>query len=267
MLRQFMKSAFWDGWDHLLVVIIGNAGFIALTALYYAAATCWPAIRLVVSLVFGALAGAHACALAAMFAPGNETSPREGNVRLYVRSMRKAGTTGMVAGSLCAGTIWLSLSLLPFWLALGALGAVAAAVVILVAVWVVLSLGWVPAVIHTSRATGFQALRKAFAAMAGNPLLSIFLALYNVLGLALSIPLAMLVPGPSGLVMNSCTALRLDMLRYRWLVSVADSQPAGHGSPLWQKSVPWGLLLKEEKDRTAGRRLRDAMFFRSSGGN
>ncbi len=109
------------------------------------------------------------------------------------------------------------------------------------------------------------AFRKAFAAGLGNPGLTLFLALYNLLTLIVSLPLAMLVPGPAGTVLAGVTALRMDMRRYRWLVSLADG---GNDGPRRAEmmAVPWALLLKDERERTAGRRLRDAFGFRGGNG-
>lgn len=263
MIRQLLKSAFWDGWDNLVPMVAGNAAFAALAALWYLAAATLasPWLALLAQGAVGALAFAHACALAGMFARGIAAVGRGGAARAYLDSARRAGPTGLVAGFLSACVTGFLILALPFWLAMGALGIVAVGLALWASVWALLALAWVPAVCAATGSLGLAAFKKALSATAGNPGLTLFLALYNLVTLALSLPLAMLLPGPAGTVMAGLTALRLDLLRYRWLVDAAESRGDGL-SRAEMRAVPWAQLLKDERERMAGRRLRDALGFR-----
>ncbi len=261
MIRFLLKKTFWDGWDNLLALALGNAAWVALAALAaggFALAQSAAADALVLLAAFLA-AGVHGCAWA-----GSCRAMAEGGTRLFAAwraALSSTWRTGLLTGFLYAAGTGVVLFSLPYYVALGGIAGAAALGVIL---WLVATLGlalqWMPAVSAVSQARGLRALRMSFGVLAGNPALSLFLWAYNAFQLAVSVPLGMFAPGPSGLVLASVEALRLDMLRYRWL---ADAS-AGTGGTA-QRRPPWGELLAAERERLGERKLREALFFGGRG--
>lgn len=254
MVRFFLKKTFWDGWDNLFALILGNAGYVALAAAAYGLISLarGPVPDFLVFAAACALAGAHACALAAAFTAVADGG--SGLAREYRRGLASTWSTGAALGVLVALSLGALALAVPYYAAVGGLpGAAAIGFILWMLAVLWLALQWTPAVAALTGARRLKAVRKSFTALLANPGLSLVLAAHRLVTLAISLPLAMFVPGPAGMELASVEALRLDLRRYAWLVGRGEHAAAG--------PVPWASLLADDAERLGARSLREALFF------
>ena len=93
-----------------------------------------------------------------------------------------------------------------------------------------------------------------FLLFADNPGFSFSLALYNLVSLALSLFLALLMPGFAGVALASDDAMRLRMYKYDWL----EQHPGLDARA--RKDIPWDELLAEDRELVGKRTLKGMIF-------
>jgi hypothetical protein len=69
--------------------------------------------------------------------------------------------------------------------------------------------------------------------------------------LAVSLFLALLFPGPAGILLFLDEAMRLRLLKYDWLEANPDAN---------RRKIPWDALLIEEREKTGTRSLKSFIF-------
>jgi hypothetical protein len=253
MIGFFIKKAFFDGWDHLFSIVFLNVGFIAVLALgaLLPGALGGPAWLGLGFVVVAALLGSvwwatcvyalkpvsdfgsfHACdlgpALKEAFVPGLQ-----------------------MGGILVLGILFLSIGL-PFYFQIdNLLGPFAAGLLFWCAVILALALQYyVP--LRARLGGGLRKnLRKSFLVFFDNPLFSLFLFVYNALGLALSFLLAFLAPGFGGVALAMDVAIRLRLYKYDWL----EANPEAN-----RRQIPWPELLAEDEELVGKRTLKGMIF-------
>jgi hypothetical protein len=94
-------------------------------------------------------------------------------------------------------------------------------------------------------------IKKSFLIFLDNPGFSLFLFLYNLVGLALSFFLVGLLPGFAGVALAMDGALRLRLYKYDWL----ETHPEAN-----RKELPWEELIAEDRE-LVGKRTLKGMFF------
>jgi hypothetical protein len=253
MIGFFLKKSFFDGWDNLFTLVFLNLGFVLVIGLgvLLPGALGVPA-WLGYSAGFLAIMALSVWWSACVFALRKVAD--FGTVKLS--DMPQALRDGLVPGLqvgifLIAGWILLSVGL-PFYLSKGGmLGALAAGVLFWCAVIVILSIQYyIP--LRARLGGGLRKnLRKSLLLFFDNGPFSIFLFFYNVLGLALSLPLAFIMPGPAGAALALDVALRLRLYKYDWLEANPDAR---------RRSPPWAELLAEDRELVGHRTLKGMIF-------
>jgi hypothetical protein len=253
MIGFFVKKAFFDGWDHLFSLILLNLGFIAALAIGFAlpgsiGLPTWASIALGVI----ALAAGSVWWSASVYAMKEVAAFGSFHLREMGTHLREALVPGLQFGLLLI-VGWFVVSVgLPFYLSIGGiLGALAAGVIFWCAIILLLSLQYyIP--LRARLGGGLKKnLRKSFVMFFDNPGFSIFLFLYSVLTLVISLFLAFLLPGFGGVALAHDVALRLRLYKYDWL----EANPEGN-----RRAIPWEELLAEDRD-LVGKRTLKGMFF------
>lgn len=253
MIGFFVKKAFFDGWDHLYSLVGMNLVHLALALLCMAVplAAGFPVPVIAVLAVIGVLAMSlwqTACArMAASIA--DYASPRFGEA---LRGLASDWKTGLQLGAINLAIIGAIFLGIPFYLSLdGFIPMFAAALLFWTAMVAVLVLQYyLP--IRIALGGGFRKnLRKSLILAMDNPGFSLFLALYGLVTLALSVLPAFLAPGLSGLAVARADAVKLRLLKYDWL----EKNPGAD-----RKAVPWNELLAEERELVGERTLKGMIF-------
>jgi hypothetical protein len=103
-------------------------------------------------------------------------------------------------------------------------------------------------------------IKKCIIIFFDNPGFAVFTLLYTIVTLVLSLILALLLPGPAGLLLFLDEALRLRLLKYDWL-EANPADPASNKRPAFSKrEIPWDAILIDEREKTGTRTIRNFIF-------
>jgi uncharacterized membrane protein YesL len=253
MIGFFIKKSFFDGWDHLFSLILLNLGFIAVVGLGFVlpgslGAPGW----LIIALIAVSLAAVSVWMSACIYALKGVSDFGSIHFSDIWGFVKQGLVPGLQVGGLLVAGYFVLRTGLPFYLQIGGiLGALAAGVIFWCAVILVLALQfYIP--LRARLGGGLRKnLRKSFVIFFDNPGFSIFLFLYSAVTLALSIFIAFLLPGFSGVALAQNVALRIRLYKYDWL----EEHPEAN-----RREVPWDKLLEEDRD-LVGKRTLKGMFF------
>lgn len=253
MIGFLIKKTFFDLWDNLFRVALVNLGFIASAAIpvfippllesvpvLAAAALC---IGILWCFVY--LAAAALC----LKSISDYGSFEFGE---FIMHLKLAWPAGLVMGGFVC-ILWLLVTVaIPFYLSMTSLvGLLLAAVIFWTMVVSILSLQFFLPIRARLDSKIPKILKKCFLIFFDNPLFCIFSLVYCMLTLALSVFLALLFPGPAGLLLYLDEALRLRLLKYDWLEANPDAN---------RRQIPWDALLIEEREKTGSRSLKNFIF-------
>lgn len=253
MIGFFIKKAFFDGWDHLFALVLLNLVFLLLIALgvLVPGIAGLPAWIGVASLLVALAAGSvwYSTCVFALLPVADFGSISFAGV---VAALKKSVLPGLQVGCIYGGAAFLLSIGIPFYLSKGGFfGSLSCGLLFWCAVILALSLQfYIP--LRARLGGGFRKnLRKSFILFFDNPGFALFIFLYSAISLVISLFLAFLIPGFSGVALASDVALRLRMRKYDWL----DENPGAN-----RKRVPWDELLVEDRELVGKRTLKGMIF-------
>jgi len=250
MIRFLVSKTFFDGFDHLLAMILMSLGALVLAVLAVLAARPGHPLLLlaapVLLLGFWAWSGAQACLLQRL--AGFQTV-RAGDV---AGALRRGWLPGLQAGLTLTGVLLLGLLSSGFYLRLHSLSGVLLAALSFALLFIaILSLQYLLPILILMPGGYTQALKKCFLICFDNAPFSLFLLAWSLaLGL-LSCCFAFLLPGTAGVHLARINGLRLRLYKYDWL----EAHPGTAREP-----IPWAALLEEDRARVGPRSLRSLIF-------
>lgn len=253
MLSFFVKKAFFDGWDHLFGLVLLNLGFVVILGLafFVPGLVGGGALVFYLSLAPFVLLGAVWWSLC-VHALSEVADYGDLSFRTLPALLKKALVPGLQYGVMGI-LVTLALGIgLPFYLSRGGLlGAAAAGLLLWGSIFFLLALQWyLP--LRVRLGGGFlKNLKKAFIIFFDNAFFSVFLFVWTILSLALSVVLALLIPGLAGIALGLDDALKLRLYKYDWL----EAHPGAKRSDL-----PWEELLTEDKELLGPRSLKNMIF-------
>lgn len=257
MIGFFIKKSFFDGWDNLLSLLLVNLGHIALLL---AALAVWGYVQ---SLPLALLLMAVLILLWSFYCGGASAAAKrfaaygKGDWRSFGQGIgRHLGHCLLSFGVAAAALVCLVLGI-PFYLqTLGGLAGVALAAFMF---WLVVFVGlamqyFFPLAQTFEKDRPLKTFKKCFYVLAGNFGFSVFLAFHTIANLALSLVLALMLPGLAGVQLSQAVALRLILLKYDWLEDHPDLSPKERRRP------PWDEILVEEREAVGHRTLKGMIF-------
>lgn len=254
MIGFFIKKAFFDGWDNLFSLLLLNLGFTAILGLGVALPASLEAPKwLMITLGSLSLATASVWWSTCVYSLNAVADFKGMKFSDVGAAIKPALVPGLQTGFFLVAILLIVWAGLPFYFSVvgGFLGTLAAGVVFWCAIVLLLALQYyVP--VRSRLGGGFKKnIRKSFLLFFDNPGFSLFLFIYNLIGLVLSFFVAGLLPGLAGVALGSSDALRLRLYKYDWL----EANPEAN-----RKKVPWDELLVEDRD-LVGKRTLKGMFF------
>ncbi len=170
----------------------------------------------------------------------------------FFGNIKKGFKAGLILGLLLLAVFIILAIGIPFYLNMGSLfGILIAAFIFWSAITVFLALQyWFPIRARLDEKP-LKILRKCFIVLIDNLGFSIFLALCNIVTLALSAFLGFLLPGPAATLLFLDEALRLRLYKYDWIEENPDAD---------RKKIPWEALIGEDRDTTGTRSFRSFIF-------
>jgi uncharacterized membrane protein YesL len=253
MVGFFLKKSFFDLWDNLLpsllmnfaflLLIAGTIGLVGLLNTTSALAFIFLAVGIVACFVY---AGAVACAVREF------GDYRSIGFKGFFASFKESWRAGLFLGIGFALVCLIVLIGIPFYVAFNSMiGLIAAALIFWTVVVLFLAMQYFFPLYSRLDHSIKKSVRKSFLVFFDNPGFSIVLFLYSTVMLAVSVPLAFLIPGFTGILLAQSDALKLRILKYDYL----ETNPEAN-----RRKIPWTSLLYEERERVGPRTLRNFIF-------
>ncbi len=254
MIGFFIKKAFFDGWDNLLGLVGYNLGYLvvllgAYGALEVLAVSSWLGIALLI--VVSALNSAYSGTVSYLVKQyAWYQKPAFAEIKMaFLDSWRHSVLHFLINTML----LLVAFVVLPFYLSAQSMLMFAIAVVLF---WVALAclmamMYYFPLAAQMPRDNPRKTLKKSFMVLGDNMGFSIFLGLYSIVGTALTVVFATIIPGVAGMSLGHQVAMKLLMFKYDYLEEHPDTK---------KRQVPWEELLFEERERVGKRTLRGMIF-------
>ena len=274
MIGFLIRKSFYDLWDNMFRIVIINLGFIALAAIPVFIPRLISSIfdSQALEMAFTAL-GILLCTIylsAAAYTIKSVSDYGSFSFGDFLRNVKKAWPAGVVMGIFVFLLFIIVFIVMPFYMSIESMmGLVLGAVVFWTAVFGLLSFQYYFSVcarlINNTGSDSLQmagnrsirgadlikAFKKCMLILLDNSGFSIFLILHNAGVLIISMVLALLFPGPAGLLLYVDEALRLRLLKYDWLEANPDAD---------RRKIPWDALLIEEREKTGTRTFKSFIF-------
>jgi hypothetical protein len=257
MIGFLLKKTFYDLWDNAFKIIVLNLGFLACTAIpiLFTSLTAQLADSAILNLVIIAL-GIFVCSVylsAAAFSI--KTISDYGNFTFgsFFASFKQAWPAGLVMGGFTFLLFLIFTLILPFYLTMEpfAAGIVVSAIIFWSSIFAILSFQYFFTVYIRLSTNIIKTFKKCILISLDNTGFSIFLVFNNIFALLISVIIALMFPGPVGVLLYLDEALRLRLLKYDWL----EANPGAD-----RRKIPWDALLIEEREKTGTRSFRNFLF-------
>ena len=254
MIGFFIKKAFFDGWDNLIGMVIHNLGYL-LVLLALMGSMTLSEVNLGLSFITLILSAA----LFAFFTSGAtattyaysryERSGFEG----FKRGIRESWRHALLYWALIVLDISLIIFVIPFYISYSNIfGTILSVVLFWVFAGLSLALMYFFPLSYAMRGDRpLKTLKKSFIIVLDNLWFSLFLAIYLMINLVLSIFLAGLAPGFTGMMLACSDATKLLMLKYDYIEENPEAD---------KRHIPWDELLYEERECVGHRSLRNMIF-------
>ena len=257
MKGLLIRKAFYDGWDSVLFLLLGNIllfvvafGGFALAHLTAPTFGIFLTILAIAILLLGVLLLAISDELARV------SAFQPFSLKRFFLSMKKY----LLLGPLYILIFIFFLVLFPlavYWyFSLGGLlGTVLGLIMFWISLIFYLAFQWFLPVKSQLEGNFVKALKKCFIIFFDNPGFSLFMLLYSLVILVLSMIPFLLLPGISGILLAQNEAFRLLMRKYDWMEEHPELDFATA-----RKNVPWDEVLSEEYDAVDSRSLKGLIF-------
>jgi hypothetical protein len=253
MIGFLIKKNFFDLWDNLFKVALINLGFIASVAIPVFIPSLLASVPvLAMIVVFFGILWCLVYLSAASLSLKTISDYSSFGFQDFWANLKLALPAGLALGVFVFLGYILSFFIIPFYLQMNSMiGLLLAAVIFWTLVVAVLSFQFFLAVRARLDTKLFKIIKKCFIFFFDNPGFCVFSCLNNLVMLALSLFLALLFPGPAGILLFLDEAMRLRLLKYDWLEANPDAN---------RRKIPWDALLIEEREKTGTRSLKSFIF-------
>ncbi|MDR2899918.1 MAG: hypothetical protein LBV20_00155 [Treponema sp.] len=253
MIGFLLKKTFFDLWDNLFRVAFINLGFILSLALSVLLLTLsadvtilFYAIILICILWCSVYLSAAALCLSAI------SDYKTFGFADFFKQFKSAWPAGLAFGLIVFVIVFISSAVIPFYLSMESmLGLLLASIIFWTFAAAILSFQFFFAIRSRLDTKLSKIIKKSFIIFLDNPGFAIFSLLHNTVILILSIFLALLFPGPAGILLYLDEALRLRLLKYDYLEANPDAN---------RRKIPWDALLIDEREKTGDRSLKSFIF-------
>jgi hypothetical protein len=259
MIGFVIKKTFYDFWDNLHRVVLINLGFIvSLGVPVFLAPLLESLPPLFWMILLGGVLWCFVYLAAAALSLGAVSDYGAFGFGDFFRNLKAGWPAGLVLGFL-AMVLWvLAAAAFPFYLGMKSpAGLFLAALIFWILAAAVLSFQFYFPLRARLDKNLIGALKKCVLIFFDNPGFWVCVFFCGLIILGASVFLALLLPGPAGILLFLDEALRLRLLKYDWL----DAHPAetsGRGRK--GRRIPWDEILAVERERTGSRSLKNLMF-------
>jgi hypothetical protein len=253
MIGFLIKKTFFDLWDNLFRAALINLGFIASAAIPVFIPPLFESLPLVglIVLVLGIVWCFIYLAAAALSLKAISDYGSFGFADFF-QNLKIAWPAGVVTVLFGIAIYLLVSKVIPFYLAMNSIiGLFFSAIIFWTLVVGILALQFFLPIRSRLDKKIPKAIKKCFLIFFDNPLFCVFSFIHNLVLLAISLFLALLLPGPAGILLYMDEALRLRLLKYDWLELNPDAN---------RRKIPWEVILMEEQEKTGTRSFKNFIF-------
>jgi uncharacterized membrane protein YesL len=259
MILFHIKKSFFDGWDNMFGLFLGN--ILMAAAIGGEALLAWAMLAnrggVPLSLVELVILGAGFVLLSvvtgavAWFVNRMADFSRAGLKDLLEGLKRTAGRSALFGLLSFTLITVLAVGLVFYMVRSDILSQLAFGLLVWTSAFLILALQHFFPVMVRLDGRFRKILRKCFMLALDNLGYSIYLLVWHLLGAVVTIFTAGLVPGAAGILLSGCVGMRLRVYKYDWL----EANPGAKRSAL-----PWDELIKADEQLLGPRSLR-GMFF------
>jgi cell division protein FtsL len=253
MILFFIKKVFFDAWDNLITIVLFNIGFSVIIAatsyiafLFEAAGIAYFLTVIAGIFIFNIYSGAVSGYMSELL---QYKSPE---IKQFPLHLKKHLKSALVISGISIFQFAVLIVGFPFYFSIGGLPGLIGLVTLF---WISV-LWWIAVQYFFPVATQIEPgikkqLKKSFILLLDNTLFSVFLGIYSIIVLSISIFTALLIPGISVILLAHQTALKLRLYKYDYLQENSENN---------RKNIPWSELLYDEKEKIGTRTLRGMIF-------
>ncbi len=253
MIGFLIKKTFFDLWDNLFRIALLNLGFIislAIPILIPSLLVDIPALFYPVVLI--GILWCFVYLSAAAISLKSLSDYKTFGFADFFTNLKTAWPAGLVLGFIVFAMFLMVTVVMRFYLSMESMiGLLLAAVIFWTLVVAILSFQFFFAVRARLDTKPMKIIKKCFILFFDNPGLCIFSFFHNLVILIISLFLALLFPGPAGILLYLDEALRLRLLKYDYLEANPDAN---------RRKIPWDALLIDEREKTGTRSLKNFIF-------
>ena len=253
MILFFIKKVFFDSWDNLLTIVVFNIGFSLIIAgssyiafLFEPAGVGYFSTVIIAVVIFNVYSVGVSGYLNDLI-QGN--SPELKQLPLFIKKYWKSAIVISVISIFQISVLIIGF---PFYFSIGGLPGLIGLVTLfwISVLWWIANQYFFPIASQLENSIKKQ-IKKSFIILLDNTLFSIFLGIYSVTILGISIFTALLIPGITVVLLAHQTALKLRLYKYDYLDDNSDAS---------RKNIPWDELLYEEKEKIGTRTIKGMIF-------
>jgi len=253
MFGFLIKKAFFDMWDNLFRVLIMNLGYIAILAVFILLAplfTSIPALFVAIILIGVSLFAVYSGAVSRMCA--EIADYRQPGFADFFRFVKESFPSSLLFALVIAMYGLVVSVAFRFYSGMRNIGGpLAVAFLFWVTVAGVLAAQFFFPIQSRLDRKFRKIARKCLLVFFDNPGFSIGLFVCALIILAVSMFLALLLPGITAILLWWNVGFKLRLYKYDWL----EQNPGQH-----RRNVPWDALLVEDRERVGKRTLRGMIF-------
>lgn len=258
MIGFFIKKSFFDGWDNFLGLLVLNLGYIvSLLAVFgvisYFGDNFWLTVVLLAVILFAT--SLYSGGVSGMV--HQYSNYKHEGWACFKASFKKRISHSLVFAVVVVFLLLCCFVVVPFYFQSfqNMMGMILAMIVVWVVFFCVLALMYYfPLATLMEDDKPLKTLKKCFLIMGDNFGFTLFFALYSLINLALSILLAMMAPGLTGIHLSQDVAIRLLMFKYDYIEQNPELTPKE------RRHMPWEELLYDEREKVGHRSLKGMIF-------
>jgi hypothetical protein len=256
MLGFLIRKTFYDSWDNMICLFLVNMGFIASLAIPVLIPRIIPIAPVSIILFIAGILWCFVYLAAIALSVKAISDYGSFGFAEFFTNLKAGWPTGILMGIICAVLLAMAFFVIPFYMDMKSIiGFFLGAAIFWVAVLIVFSFQFLPAIRTRLDTRPLKIIKKSFIIFFDNTGFSVFTLLYAMVMMVLSLVFVLLIPGPAGILLFLDEALRLRLLKYDWL----EANPPTPDSPK-RRHIPWDAILIEEREKTGTRSLRNFIF-------
>lgn len=256
MIGFFIKKNFFDGWENIFNIFLPNLITILWIALCAISIFIWgnaPSISTGIGvpltvfsfylLIFLSIAGLIILIGAFAQSAYSIADFKSMTLKEYFKNIASAVKKYFKFACLLSGIIIALVVGFPIYISVNSFYGVMLGMILLLASLIVfLAFQWYIPLSVMVKGDFKKLVKKCFAVLVDNFAFSLFMAIYSIALLCLSIVCFLTIPGLNGILLGYVNALRLRLYKYDWLDQHPNLKVAKE-----RKNIPWEALLKEDE--------------------